>query len=405
MGRRMHPPKPVHTAAVTSIQTSFLSSQQGSQLATASQLPQPLSYLSPAPCGSQSHSHPHSPTEPLLSLLLQAMAAIRFFSWILRSLIQQARMVGEELDEATHECMQQRAEQLSQEMTWLLQEIEQKSQEQSGFAWGALLFTALQQCQFWVITGVPLLLCGFCWWLRRRSNELNRRGKEGSSRDEADEHHEVKPSVALNVGRISAKSHLDLLESFMMLQELVDGLVLICQDLSSNSFMPRLKPAIAVGSALEGWNPPENEPVFCLLMPLHPPQGHIFHLELGTTEERPAKNSSLRVELQCTCQRDDMLCFLHCPDEELRRCQSSSLLGTLCTGPYLDLEKTTCWFQTLVKAAWVVLPQSRHCRLTVLPSRRSCKLRLTNASDTTTIMLEMIFGVQQGDSDTFLSIE
>jgi len=143
VGRRMHPPKPVHTAAVTSIQTSFLSSQQGSQLATASQLPQPLSYLSPAPCGSQSHSHPHSPTEPLLSLLLQAMAAIRFFSWILRSLIQQARMVGEELDEATHECMQQRAEQLSQEMTWLLQEIEQKSQEQSGFAWGVLLFAAL----------------------------------------------------------------------------------------------------------------------------------------------------------------------------------------------------------------------------------------------------------------------
>ena len=112
-----------------------------------------------------------------------------------------------------------------------------------------------------------------------------------------------------------------------------------------------------VGSTLEGWSPPEDDVVYCLLVPLQPPQGHVFHLELGSAEEMLVRNSSLRVELQCTCQSDDMLCFLHCPEEELRKHQSASLLGTLCTGPCLGLDKTTRWFQTLVKAAWEALPQ------------------------------------------------
>ena len=100
----------------------------------------------------------------------------------------------------------------------------------------------------------------------------------------------------------------------------------------------------------------------------------------------------------------DMLCFLHHSEEELRKNQGPSLLGTLCTGPYLDMEKTTRWFQILVKAAWMFLPWSRHCRLTVLPSRHSCKLRPTNASHST-LLMEIIFGVEQDDSNIFLNIE
>ncbi|NWY50073.1 IPIL1 protein, partial [Chionis minor] len=131
-----------------------------------------------------------------------------------------------------------------------------------------------------------------------------------------------------------------------------------------------------------------------------PPRGHAFHLQLGPTEEMLAKCSCLRVELQCTCKSErpakDVLCFLHHPKEELWRRQGPSLLDTLCTGLYLDMEKTTRWLQDLVKDAWLVLPQSRQCRLRVLPSRRSCKLRLTDASDST-ILIHMMFGVQQGD--------
>ncbi|KAF1470144.1 Inositol 1,4,5-trisphosphate receptor-interacting protein-like 1, partial [Pygoscelis antarcticus] len=158
-----------------------------------------------------------------------------------------------------------------------------------------------------------------------------------------------------------------------------------------------------------GWSLREDDAVYYLLVPLKPRHGHTFHLELGTTGEMPARNSCVHVVLECTCTREwlveDMLCFVHHPKEKLRKNQCPRHPGTLCTGHYLDLEKTTHWFQVLVKAAWVVLTRSRHCRLIVLPSRRSCKLQLMNASDSSTHLTEMIFGVQQDDSDTFLSIE
>ncbi|XP_029862226.1 inositol 1,4,5-trisphosphate receptor-interacting protein-like 1 [Aquila chrysaetos chrysaetos] len=344
------------------------------------------------------------------------MAVIQFFTLLVQSILWNAQMVGDELDEATRERMQQREEYLSWEMTRLLQELEQgtqelaqRTQEQSGFAWGALLFAALWQWQFWAVAGVLLLLFALCCRLRKRSHQPASSSKEASCRKKADkEEQKVKSSVAVDVGRISVKRLLDLPESFMMVDEMVDELLRICRKLSRNSFMPRLKPAVGVRSALEGWSLCEDDAVYHLLVPLKPPRGHAFHLQLGTTGEMPARNSRLRVELECTCMRErlveDVLCFLHHPEEELRKNQGPSLLRTLCTGPYLDMEKTTRWFQILVKAAWVVLPQSRHYRLTVLPSRRSCKLRLTNASDSP-LLIEMIFGVQQDGLDTFLSIE
>ncbi|XP_075569177.1 inositol 1,4,5-trisphosphate receptor-interacting protein-like 1 [Pelecanus crispus] len=331
------------------------------------------------------------------------MAATKVLAVLLQSIFQLPQMVGDELDEATRERMQQRAERLNAEMTRLLQELEQRSQEPRSIAWGGQLLAALQQWQFWLIAGVLVLLFGLCWWLRNRSSQSASSSKEGSSRTKAHkEDSEEKPSVALHVGRISAERLLP--QPFTVVEELLHT----CQNLSRNSFMPRLKPAISMGYTFEGWSPRGDDAVSRLLVPLQPPCGHAFHLELGNTGEMQAKDSCLRVELECTCTRkqlvENMLCFLHHPKEELRRNQGPSLLGTLCTGPYLDMEKTTRWFQILVKAAWVVLPQSRHCRLAVLPSRRSCRLRLTDASNST-LLIEMIFGVQQDDSETLLSLE
>ena len=57
-----------------------------------------------------------------------------------------------------------------------------------------------------------------------------------------------------------------------------------------------------------------------------------------------------------------------------------------------------------MKAAWRHLPQSRDCRLELLPSHRSCKIRLTTPSNCT-FTIEMTLGVQLDESDTFLSIE
>ncbi|NWR53982.1 IPIL1 protein, partial [Bucorvus abyssinicus] len=156
------------------------------------------------------------------------------------------------------------------------------------------------------------------------------------------------------------------------------------------------------------YSPYKIHAVFRLLVPLTPPLGHSFHLELGSREKAPSKGSRIRVELECICVREqleeDMLCFLHHPKELLRRYQPASLLDTLCTGSYLDLVKTVHWFQTLVRSTWKTLPEQENYCLTVLPSSRSCKLLLISASGVT-LDIEVILGVREDDWNIICSIE
>uniref|UniRef100_A0A8C0FG40 Inositol 1,4,5-trisphosphate receptor-interacting protein-like 1 n=1 Tax=Bubo bubo TaxID=30461 RepID=A0A8C0FG40_BUBBB len=341
----------------------------------------------------------------LLPFLLKAMAVITLLILLLQSIIQHPQLVGDELDEATRECMQQRVAQLSQEMTRLLQEVqelEQRTQEQSGFAWRALLFAALQQWQFWAAAGLLVLLLGLCWWLRKRRAAGGARAGGGRSEEEDPAERDLArifaKRIQWTVQNLACRSRL--------VEELVATLVHVFQEHFSNSFFPVLQAPIGVGSAFEGWSPREDDAVYRLLMPLKPPRGHAFHLELGTPGEMLAKDSCVHMELECTCVREqlveNMLCFLHHSKEELRRNQDPSLLQTLCTDSYLDVQKTALWVQDSVSSAWVVVPQSHHYSLKVLPSRCSCKLQLMNASRRS-LLIEMIFGVQRGDSDIFLS--
>ncbi|KAM6134153.1 inositol 1,4,5-trisphosphate receptor-interacting protein-like 1 [Phoenicopterus ruber ruber] len=354
------------------------------------------------------------------------MAATKFLAVLVQSIIQCPQMVGDELDEATRERMQQREEMLSQEMTRLLQELEQRSQEQSsleqripeqsGFAWGALLFAALQQWQFWAVAAVLVLLFGLCWWLRKRSREPDGSSDEESSSSDREhvqeEEEEEEDDDTKDVGRF-LEEHIqwpvqNLDTEGRAVESLVGTFIIVFRGVLSNTFYPVLEPAIGVGSAFEGWSPPETDIIYQLLVPLQPPRGHVFNVELVTALEMPARNFCVHVELECTCRRDqlvgDMLCFLHHPEEELRRNQDPSLLRTLCTGPYLDVQKTARWFQQLVKAAWVVLPESSKYRLTMLPSSRSCKFQVTKDNNKS-LVIELMFGVQQGDSDIFVSSE
>ncbi|NXP69346.1 IPIL1 protein, partial [Chloropsis cyanopogon] len=171
----------------------------------------------------------------------------------------------------------------------------------------------------------------------------------------------------------------------------------------SSIFYPVPQEAIGVGSAFEGWSPRAEGVVYQVLVPLSPPPGHAFHLELDAAGMAP-RNFRVRVELLCTCSsgelREDMLCFLHQPEEELRRKQEPSLLHSLCSGSYLDAEKTAQWFSLFVRVAWLLLPQSRHWRLTLQASSRSCRFQLSKEQES--LMAEMIFGVRQGDSDIFV---
>ncbi|NXW17779.1 IPIL1 protein, partial [Circaetus pectoralis] len=146
------------------------------------------------------------------------------------------------------------------------------------------------------------------------------------------------------------------------------------------------------------WSVHENSIAYCLLLLLQPPPGLSFSLELDTTGQLPARHSSIHVVLECRCSREqllgDILCFLHHPDDKLWRDQSLYLLCTLCTCSYLGLEKIACWVQRLVRSAWLLLPQSHHCQLMVLPSCRSCSFQLTSTSKMNAFT-EMIFAVQQ----------
>uniref|UniRef100_A0A8C3JF83 Mab-21-like HhH/H2TH-like domain-containing protein n=1 Tax=Calidris pygmaea TaxID=425635 RepID=A0A8C3JF83_9CHAR len=274
-------------------------------------------------------------------------------------------------------------------------------------AWKDLLFAAVE---FGAAAGYLLLLVRLGMWLRKRIHSPDRsKGWERSSsnaREDEEEEEEVDDYVERLVREKVRRSARSVAYRREAVEKLVGDLLGVFQGRLSKSFFPVPQPAIGVGSAFEGWSPRGHDAVYTLLVPLKPPRGHAFQMELGTGVDVWAKHR-VRVKLECTCTddmrvEDNMLCFVHQPHEALERNQDSSLLSELCTGLYLDVEKTARWFQGLVSSAWEEVPHSRRYRLRVLPSRRSCKLELTSASGRS-LCVEMLFGVQRGDSDIFLS--
>lgn len=212
-----------------------------------------------------------------------------------------------------------------------------------------------------------------------------------------------------NIGRIAMERIQwpvqDLQEGCEWTTDLMDNFAIYFGHVLCNSFYPVLQRAIGVGSAFEGWSPREQDVVYRVLVPMNPPRGHSFQLELDTAGQRRGRNFRVRVQLECTCSREqqgeNMLCFLHQPQEVLRSNQDASLLHTLCTGSYLDVQKTARWFYQLVRAIWPALPQSHNWHLVLLPSRRSCRFQVSNGA--ASFRIEVLFGVRQGDSDIFVS--
>ncbi|XP_027757719.1 inositol 1,4,5-trisphosphate receptor-interacting protein-like 1 [Empidonax traillii] len=171
--------------------------------------------------------------------------------------------------------------------------------------------------------------------------------------------------------------------------DLIDGITRAFGNRFANHSYPVPQRAIGVGSAFEGWSPCKEDVVYRVLVPLNPPTGHAFHLEPDTAGKMPGKYFCVHVQQ------------VHNPEEKLRRNEELSLLYNLCTGSYLDVEKTTQWFYLLMKANWLLLSQSYHWHLKLIPSSRSCKFSLTKGAES--LQVEVLFGVQRGDSDIYVS--
>ncbi|PKU45045.1 inositol -trisphosphate receptor-interacting 1 [Limosa lapponica baueri] len=334
--------------------------------------------------------------------------------------------------------VQHLAQQLSWKMSQLLPDLEQ-AQDQNGVAGKVLLLPTFQQWFFWASAlgaGALLLLLCLCWRTTKRSCDQGSICKQGSPRrheeeeeeeednsdDSDDDSYDADDSDSDSdsddddsggpLGLHSCVAHQIQwpgpfkAEMCKVVEDLAEELFTACQIVSRRNFNLRLQPPVGVGCVYEGLRGLEDNVLYRLFVPLQPPPGHVFCLQRGTMSERLTSTSCIRVQLQCMCTREllveDVLCFLHHSREELES-QGPSLLQTLCTNSYLDVEKTTCWFQLLLKDAWKLMPVSRHCRLTVLPGTGSCKLRIRKGKET--LKIEMILGVPLGDTGSFLRLD
>nr|XP_021134582.3 inositol 1,4,5-trisphosphate receptor-interacting protein-like 1 [Anas platyrhynchos] len=325
--------------------------------------------------------------------------------------------VGDELDADTKERMRQHMEMLQEHMTLFLLEIEKMERERPWHSSiQTVLLSVLLRWQFWFCIGILVFSFWYLWRVLKSiqepdsSSDEESSSSDSSSSDDDDQGRALpNPNDANDLADYVAQRIYWPLPNPTIIRhqvlEVVEGLLDIYGSVVQKTFFPELQSAIGVGSAFEGWSPHEENIVYCLLIPMTAPRGHSFHIELGNEGDLLARNSSIRVELECTCEikqaSEDMLCFLHHSEKELEK-QKPSLLDTLCTDSYLDAEKTAKWFQNFVKSAWVLTPQSQVYNVKVLPSTRSCKFQMTSATKRN-ITIEIIFGVQQGDSDIFLS--
>ncbi|RMC02946.1 hypothetical protein DUI87_20139 [Hirundo rustica rustica] len=391
---------------------------------------------------------------------------------LLQSVLQYPQPVGDGLDEVTRLRMEARAKFQEEEKIRLEREVEQLALKQGVWAWGDVLWSALQHRQVLAVAGLVFFYSAlwYIWWkqsLRREEHEEENDGaneeegrnvganeEDGGNEEEQENDvnreendrdgnaQEVDNAAANEEGDVGNEAGneaanaanndvgnevdnrdpdddigrrvmeriqwpvQDLKKGCRWTSTLMKNFAIYFQHALANSFYPVLHRAIGVGSAFEGWSPREQDVVYQVLVPMTPPRGHSFHVELETAGQSHLRNASIRVQQECTCTRGklvkNMLCFLHHPKEELKTYQDPSLLHTLCKDSYLDVEKTARWFCQLVRAIWPALPQAHSWHLVLLPSRRSCQFKVSNGIES--YRIEMLFGVREGTSDVFLGL-
>ncbi|XP_040438312.1 inositol 1,4,5-trisphosphate receptor-interacting protein-like 1 [Falco naumanni] len=276
-------------------------------------------------------------------------------------------------DTATDERMRQRKEYLDEQTTRVMQELDRSR---------GMFLPALQQWPLWTVAGALVLLASI-WKMKLASGSRSEQDRKEDDREEEDLHGAHRGGISMAVPTPLPMQ--DLPDTFEALTELVGDLLKVCQVLCKRSFMPEPYPATGEDGARETWSVYGNSITYRLPVLLRPPPGHSFTLEPDTAGQLPEEQPKIRVGLECVCLRQQLLgdkpCSLHHPEFQLPRDQNSFLLYTLCTRSCLDMDKVTCWVQELVKTAWLLLPESSHCHLTLLPSSKSCRFQLISSSE------------------------
>ncbi|KAM9584991.1 inositol 1,4,5-trisphosphate receptor-interacting protein-like 1 isoform 1-T1 [Trichechus inunguis] len=189
-------------------------------------------------------------------------------------------------------------------------------------------------------------------------------------------------------------------------ESFVDDLIEACRMLSRREAHLQLEDCLGIGAAFEKWGTSHETETFDILVPIVPPQGSIFVLEMRD----PAlgrRCGCVLVELECMCKCEklpgDVLCLVHQNKNQpaVPRRSNSSLKASLCTGSHLDVHKTVQWFRNMMGNAWALVAHKYDFKLSLPPSTTSCKLRLDYRSGRF-LSISLVLGVQREDTLVYL---
>ncbi|XP_026512900.1 inositol 1,4,5-trisphosphate receptor-interacting protein-like 1 [Terrapene carolina triunguis] len=367
------------------------------------------------------------------------MAVVSLLFMVVLAIVHHPLMVSDKEDPATVQRAQQQEQRLALEMTRLQLEFEQRNQQerpgprqslgpnQSQGEEGATALRVVAEqgpddmaWDRWHYGALAIILLIICMPSLEPESSYDSSSEDISSEEEEDDakaaprgsctrHPDFPDREALEH---FYQQHLqgvskDLASTCEFVAGLVNNLLEACRVLTYETFLPQLENCIGVASTFEGWCPHRDPKAYRVLVPLLPPKGHSFRLEVENAEGTLEKHGHILVELECMCKRErllgDVLCLLHHSEEDLSdNKQGPFRVHLLCTSSHLDVGKTILWFHSLVGKAWALLAHNYSFQLTAQPSASSCKLRLTYESGKA-VSIEIILGVQRGDSLVFLA--
>ncbi|CAK6435379.1 unnamed protein product [Pipistrellus nathusii] len=203
----------------------------------------------------------------------------------------------------------------------------------------------------------------------------------------------------------------DLPSTCEFVESFVDDLIEACRALnrqvvSPQEARPQLEDCLGIGAAFEKWGTLHETQKFDILVPIVPPQGSTFVLEMRDPS-LGRRCGSVLVESECVCKREkllgDVLCLVHHHKDHsplMGKC-NNSIKATLCTGSHLDVCKTVQWFRNMVSKAWALVAHKYDFQLSLPPSTTSCKLRLDYRSGRF-LSIRLVLGVQREDTLVYL---